>query len=73
MPEEMSTIECGNCHKKAHGIYSAASEHAAYIAGFYRVKGDDSPYHRYGVEGESFLCRACLHDRIREERRDFRP
>lgn len=72
MPEEMQLIQCGKCHKQAHGLYSPAAMNSAYIAGFYSV-ARGTPWHRYGQEGEKFLCKACLHDRMREERRDMLP
>lgn len=72
MPEEMNTIQCSECGKQAHGVYSTVSMKSSYIAGFYSVS-DDSPWHRYGQDGESFLCKTCLHMRMRDERRSLLP
>lgn len=72
MPEEMSTIKCSQCGKQAHGVYSTTAMSSAYIAGFYSVaKG--TPWHRYGNAGDKFLCKACLHIRMRDERRSIQP
>lgn len=73
MPEEMQLIECGNCHKQAHGLYSTAATRMDYIAGFYNVKSG-SAWHRYQAnKQEAFLCKPCLHTRMREERRSLLP
>lgn len=72
MPEEMRTIKCSECGKEAHGVYSTVSMQASYIAGYYSVKLD-SPWHRYAQGDESFLCKTCLHTRMRDERRSLLP
>lgn len=72
MPEEMRTIKCGNCGKEAHGVYSTVSMQASYIAGFYSVS-EGSIWHRYRQGEESFLCKPCLHLRMRDERRSMQP